>query len=848
MKVRTGVDCIRFFIGTFMLLCVFGVAVHAAGKGSNRQTFLLREYKFLEKQIAELNVNSPGYQRLTKEALRRDSLILSSDKSPVDVVLRRTEALLDNLSAMKNCPEMRRENELLAALRKKAGHGNQRELFQEICSLRRRIAFKNPLLDFERIVFLKHHKQGRGEVHMVDQYLGFNARKGGGVYVLENAFSESPVVRDLLADSMVTQGRLKGRKLNDGSFISLELGYDADTLLFAYTEAKYDVPDDASWNDQRWTAQDRFKKKICQHYHFRPESTYHIFKAAIDGSGLEQLTDGSVNQYDPCFLPDDRIVYIAETGGSQRCGVRPLPTATLHSMLPDGSDQFPLSWHDTNEWHPSIDNNGLIVYTRWDYIDRDSDIAHHLWYCYPDGRDPRSMHGNYPHVRESRPWMELSIRAIPGSDKYIAVAAPHHGQSYGSLVMINHKIPDDRAMSQVRRITPEVHFPESESSPGVAHSRGRHKPRGEVYGSPWPLSEDFYLCVYDSGQRNYAVCLVDSFGNRIMLYQDENIPCLDPIPLKARKRPPVIPIRTNQAKADCGNSQKGTVAVMNVYEAEFPMPKETVVKELRIVAVFPKWNAFLDVPRIGVAGQSLARGVLGTVPVEKDGSSYFECPTNVEIYFQALDEKGQAVQTMRSGTYVHPGEHLSCLGCHENKYRPPANRGRSPMALQRAPSKIKSEATGSYPLTFPRLVQPVLDKYCASCHKGEKRAPSLSGVTKVAVAGEKKRNFFGWSESYWTLKDYAWGKSGGNGAIWKNRLSYSLPGKIGAKESKLLQILEKGHNGLKIAQEDLRRITLWLDCNSVFYGAYRDIEKQSAGEIVMPKVDTVRNLPANLPR
>ena len=173
-----------------------------------------------------------------------------------------------------------------------------------------------------------------------------------------------------------------------------------------------------------------------------------------------------------------------------------------------------------------------------------------MWTCYPDGRDPRSRHGNYPRSRESRPWLELSIRAIPESHKYVAVAAPHHGQSYGSLVLIDQKTPDDHSMSQIKRITPEVHFPESEKSPAVSNKdgKGRHKPKGEVYGSPWPLSEDFYLCVYDSGQKNYGIYLVDSFGNRELLYRDQDIPCLDPIPLKSRPRPPILPSQTSQAK------------------------------------------------------------------------------------------------------------------------------------------------------------------------------------------------------------------------------------------------------------------------------------------------------------
>ncbi len=299
-------------------------------------------------------------------------------------------------------------------------------------------------------------------------------------------------------------------------------------------------------------------------------------------------------------------------------------------MMPDGGDIIQLSWHDTNEWQPSVDHSGMLVYTRWDYVDRDSDVAHHLWRCYPDGRDPRSPHGNYPEVRESRPWMEMSLRAIPGSTSYVGVAAPHHGEAYGSLVLIDLKQREDGKTGQIRRITPEVLFPEAETAPGVPHpGQGKHAPRAEVYGTPWPLSEDFYLCVYDPGQRNYGLYLLDSFGNRELLYRNPEIACLDPIPLRARPRPPVIPVATAQAQADrqgIVDLMTGTVAVMNVYESRQPWPQDVRIKELRVVNLFPKENAVADVPPIGAAAQSLCRGVVGVVPVEADGSAHFTLP------------------------------------------------------------------------------------------------------------------------------------------------------------------------------------------------------------------------------
>lgn len=228
-------------------------------------------------------------------------------------------------------------------------------------------------------------------------------------------------------------------------------------------------------------------------------------------------------------------------------------------------------------------------------------------------------------------------------------------------------------------------------------------------------------------KEKYGIYLVDSFGNRELIYSDPNISCLDPIPLRPRPRPPVLPIRTKQMAADRTGGEDlsaGIVSVMNVYEGGVPIPDGVKTKEMRVISFFPKSTFAINNPRIGHADQSLARGVLGTVPVEKDGSVHFECPTGTGIAFQLLDENGMMVQNMHSDTYLHPGE---------------------------------------------------------------------------------------------------------------NKRSYSLPMQEGARVSKLWKKLEAAGAREKLSAEDLRRITLWLDCNSNFYGAYKETEKQARGGVVLPK-------------
>ena len=506
------------------------------------------------------------------------------------------------------------------------------ELYFEAKRLARKIAFANPLLDFDKLLFIKRHDP-TGPYHMCDQYYGCNAIAGGGVFVLADPFGDDPRLVNLLADAPVANGRLAGQIIDGGGFVSPEVSYDGRTVLFAHSQCK--APETYRWG---------------------PEISYHLFSINADGSGLRQLTDGDADDFDPCFLPNGRVAFVSlRRGGYLRCG-RHCPVYTLHSMRPDGSDVVRLSHHETHEWHPSVDNNGMIVYTRWDYVDRDTNVAHHIWSCFPDGRDPRSFHGNYPVRREDRPWMEMSIRAVPNSPKYVATAAAHHGHAFGSLVLIDPRGEDDAAMSQLERLTPEVPFPE-------AGGKGNIRER-QVYATAWPLSEDDYLCSYDPAAKNHALYWIDRFGNKELIYRDASIPCLSPIPLRPRPMPPAIPDRVVRAKPDAPAADplpSATVAVMNVYDSDFPWPGGTKIDALRIIQVLPKTTPPPNVPRIGVADQTNARAVLGTVPVESDGSVHFTAPAGKAIYFQALDGNGLAVQSMRSATYLQPGETLTCV-------------------------------------------------------------------------------------------------------------------------------------------------------------------------------------------
>jgi hypothetical protein len=263
----------------------------------------------------------------------------------------------------------------------------------------------------------------------------------------------------------------------------------------------------------------------------------------------------------------------------------------------------------------------------------------------------------------------------------------------------------------------------------------------------------------------------------------------------------------------------GTVAVTDVYNSRTPWPADTRITALRIIQVLPKTTPVAGQPNIGVAGQTLARTVLGTVPVEADGSAHFELPAGKAVYFQALDERGLAVQSMRSDTYVHPGERLVCGGCHEERHRVAPALKASPLAFRRAPSRIEPDVEGSNPFNFVRLVQPAIERSCMPCHREKHVSANLS---------------FGGMASY----GFHFGSGAGNfNDPFPRGGSRTVMGKFGARASKMLAVLDDANHRGKVPYEDFHRVTLWIDANCAMLGSYEEDAKQRRGEIVWPSLE-----------
>ncbi|MCF0234482.1 MAG: hypothetical protein HUK22_05830 [Thermoguttaceae bacterium] len=803
------------------------------------------------------------YAAIAEQLPTTEAGILTTDRDPLDVVFRRTRALWLDLNGLdasfftpgdenfganeknaKFAGDFRFWTGVEKALETPVYDCEKRfQTYLSLAFLRRVLLFSRPELDFEQILFVKRNRSRYN--HICDQFYGRSAEPGGGLFILENAFPKqedaqegaspflamyAPTTRNLLADSVVeNDARLKGRKLEGGSFIAPELSFDGQKIAFAYCECE----GDASHVPGLDLSQGHTQAGRC----------YHVFTCDVDGGNLTQITDGTWNDFDPCYLPNGRMAFISERrGGYLRCG-RDCPTYTLFDMNQDGSKIRCLSYHETNEWAPSVANDGQILWTRWDYIDRFGCIAHHPWTTTPDGRNPRQIHGNYAH-RHTRADAELDVRAIPDSANYIATAGPHHGQSFGSIIKIDPRAPDDPT-SPVTRMTPDVGFPESQNG-------------AQVWGTPWALAEDLFLAVADyniannegregSGYKrgDYGIYLADAFGNRELVYRDPEIGSSTPIPMVARETPPVIPSILPEDQivdqpyvvppAFDGERPQAVVSIQNVYDADLPLPPGVKIASIRVVQVFcmsvPSGRPPYEIGfREATATDSvkLARRVWGVAPVESDGSACFYVPADCEIYFQALDENGVAVHSMRSGTALRAGEKLSCVGCHEPRDATAANveAAAVPLALQRAPSRLTDEGPGTQPVNFPELIQPILDEHCVNCHnEPESQAEGAPNLNREP----KTRGFYA---SYANLL------SGGFVCANFKSETRTIPGEFGARAS-LMYAMLSDHHDVELSDAERRRIALWLDTTANFYGVYEKegCEKEYLGQRALPTLE-----------
>jgi len=655
----------------------------------------------------------------------------------------------------------------------------------------------NPLMDFDKLLFVKRYSYQSS--HYYTDFIDGTENPGGNLCILS------------LKDGKVTELL---PSMAGGIFGRYDLSFDGKRIVFDWKE--------------------------------RIGKGFRLYEVGIDGKGLRQLTfeppdeparikkynhhdtEGTARMYHhhtddmhPCYMPDDRIIFT-----STRCeygtlcdGPDKLSTAVLYRIDADGKNMVKLTNSPVSEFSPAIMHDGRIIYSRWEYVDKGQIGVKCLWAMRPDGSGTAELFGNDialpPVFNHGRP--------IPGynNNLFVTLGTPHFPQSgVGTVIRLDINKPI-RTREPMTYITPDIDI---RTEGGFHHRVGdgwERNSNGPLYMDPLPLSDKFFLVSHNPDKpwndvRAYGLYLLDEFGNHILIYKDKEFSCWQPTPLRPRKKPSVIPSVRPKA------NEPATIVLSDVYVG-LQGVERGIIKHIRIMEQVPRpwdcrqfWSE--GAPPVS-AGSVLGLKVMyGIVPVYEDGSAHFTVPTDKNIYFQALDEEYMEVQRQRTYINYRPGEKRSCIGCHEMRQLAPANK--PIVALNYPPSEPApqpGDATAQRVIHYPTDVQPVLDKYCISCHSGEKPPARLNLTDEMTW-------FF--TRSYESILEHNLVVTFDEGSDFEGTEPVP-PYTIGSHASKLIQTLLDGHNDIQLTREEMLKLTTWVDANAQYYGSWygrREIE------------------------
>jgi len=510
------------------------------------------------------------------------------------------------------------------------------------------------------------------------------------------------------------------------------------------------------------------------------KKTFAVFEIGVDGKNLRQVSPDmgdDVDNYDACYLPDGKILFnsTAVYSGVPCVGGKD-PVANFHVMDKNGKNVRRICFEQDGNWHPSLMADGRVMYLRWEYTDTPHYFTRVLMRMNPDGTDQKAFYGSNSYWPNSL----FYARQCPGSpNKFVGIVSGHHGvRRVGPLVLFDvgkgrHEV--DGAVQTVPGFgRPVVNI--------TADNLAAHYP--DRMADPYPLSDKYFLASDGKG-----IYLLDVFDNMLLLKRGG---LFEPYPLRKRKAPPAAPQRVNP------KSKEATVMISDIYEGPglAGVPRGTV-RKLRIFKYEygPRNRGGHAI--IGRESGWDVKMMLGTVPVDPDGSANFLIPADTPISLQPLDAEGKALQLMRSWLVGMPGETLSCVGCHEHPdTAPPA---KASAAFRRKPDKIQPWYGPVRGLSFEREVQPVLDKYCAGCHdmKGRLSDPgrSYNFLTSLVRRGGPEGDYH-----------------------------LLAPLEYHANTSPWIQKLEKGHRefDVKLDEEAWDRLITWMDLNAPRIGTWTE--------------------------
>ena len=627
---------------------------------------------------------------------------------------------------------------------------------EELAALQREVL----LLDVDKLLVIRRHEINASHVYTY-HYEG--QQNGGGLYVMSARDPSAPPV-ELIASP-------------DGEILDCDLSYDGKTVLF-------------SW--RRGTGQG-----------------YHVWTVHIDGTERRQLTDGTWHDYNACWLPDGGIAFLS-TRNPQFAYCWHAPVGVLHRMAADGSHLRKLSGNYLNDFTPYVLDDGRIIYTRWEYVDRPAIPIQKLWTINPDGTALQGYFGN----RIISPATLMEARSIPGTTKIICTMTGHNGPTRGAIGIID-RTKGVNAQEAIENLTPDTPIPRIDE--GCGNTDG-----SKPYCGPFPLDK-FRFLVSARGPI-LARTMAGDCQSTVLPMTLDGLQYFSAQPVRPRRRPPALPSTLPPV-----SDNFATVFLQDVYNGLEPYVERGEVKTIRVVRelhkplrIDPGLRAFgFQFPVISCGATYAGKDVLGEVPVEADGSACFRVPAGIPIYFMAIDAEGRAVQRMRSFTHLMPGEVQGCIGCHDHRLH--ASRPQVGAAYyNREPRELQPPEWGTGGFDYSRIVQPVLDKHCIKCHN------SITPPQQLDLTGGKT-DFF--NVSYECL---AREHSGGHGSPYVswiptyNGLERNIlevaPKAWGSPQSKLAEVVLSGHPDkdgkprFQMDRQSRRRVLAWIDLNVPYYG------------------------------
>ncbi len=659
---------------------------------------------------------------------------------------------------------------------------------QTLRALQSEALLANPLLDFERLLLIRRKSNS--------PTLGLPMNWQGNGSLPRTGFDDELAVLSPLPSGEQLTTLYKPQS---GSFIGdVDLHFSGNRLLFS-----------SIGSNNRWQ----------------------VHELTLADLQIRQVTRGEesdVDNYDACYLPSSDIIF-SSTACFQGvpCVTGSDHVANLCVMNDRGEQVRRLTFDQDHDWCPTVLENGRVLYLRWEYSDIPHFASRLLFQMNPDGTEQAEFYGSNSYWPNSM----FYARPIPGhSTKFVAVISGHHDvPRMGELVLFDtakgHQEADgvvQRIPGYGKRVEPIIRDDLVKASwPKFLH--------------PWPLNDKYFIVsAQPTAESNWGIYLVDVFDNMLLLKESPGEALLEPIPLRPTTQPPAIPSRVQEERTDA------SVYMDDVYAGPglAGVPRGTV-KKLRLFTYHFAYHGMGgQVNRVGLDGPWDVKQVIGTVPVEEDGSAAFQIPANTPISVQPLDAEGKAMQLMRSWFVGMPGERVSCVGCHVGHHRSPANK--TTLALDKPLAEVTSWYGATRGFSFDREVQPVLDQYCIRCHNGQpqqdgKLLPDLRRQAAIhpVAAGDHYNHGTKFSPSYLALRRFV------RSPTIESDMHLLTPLEFHADTTRLIQMLRKGHHAVRLDEEAWDRLVTWIDLGTPAHGTWREIV---GDELVLPQYNRRREM------